>query len=383
MGISIVSITLGICVMIWSFAVTTGFRKEIREKVVGFGAHIEIHFFDNNASYEKRPFPATEELLAEISGMPNVRQVQVCASKAGIVQTESEIEGLVFKGIGPDYDSSFFARHLVRGRFPDYSGEALSNDILISEHLAGKLQMDTGQKIRVYFVQEPVRQRNFRIVGIYNTGLGTYDETFAICSLRHIQKLNGWGADSVDALEILLDDFNGMEETSELLNRILPYDLLAETTKELHPDMFEWISLFDQNVAVLVILMMLVVCISLISTQLTLILEHIPTIGILRTLGCSPKDIRNIFLYICGKMLLKGMLFGNLIAISACLLQERTHLLRLNPQSYFVDYVPMTCQWQHILGINVFVLVVSLGVLLIPAHHTAKRLRIVDAIISK
>ncbi len=369
--------------MIWAFAVTSGFRREIREKVVGFGAHIEIHYFDNNASYERRPFPVTEELLAELSETPNVRKVQCCASKAGIVQTEKEIEGLVFKGIGNDYDTSFFSRHLVRGRFPDYNTENISNDILISEKLADKLELDTGRKIRVFFIQEPVRQRSFRICGIYNTGLGTYDETFALCSIRHIQKLNGWSADSADAIEILLDDFNRMENAGALINRILPYNLLAETAKELHPDMFDWISLFDQNVVVLVLLMMLVVCITLVSTQLTLILEHISTIGILRTLGCTAKDIRNVFLHLCSRMLLKGMLIGNLVAISVCLLQQHTHLLRLNPQNYFVDYVPMTCQWQHIVGVNALVLVVSMGVLLIPAHYTAKRLRIVDAIATK
>lgn len=369
--------------MIWAFAITSGFRKEIREKVVGFGSHIVIHRFDNNQSYEKQPFSLHSLPLSKIERLPNVRCVQKCASKAGIIQTNEEIEGILFKGIDSNYDSLFFARHLVRGHFPNYARENETNNILISSHLANKLQLDTGEKIRVYFIQDPVRQRSFKIAGIYNTGLESYDQTYALCAIRHIQKLNNWTEDSVDAIEILLHDFDKMEATCRQINQTLPYQLNAETTKTLHPDMFEWMSLFDQNVIVLVILITIVVCITLISTLLTITLEQIPAIGMLQTLGCTTQDIRNIFLFISRKILLKGMLFGNATALSVCIVQQQTHLLRLNPKNYFMDYVPMLCQWQHVIGINLLVFAVSICFLLIPSHFVTKQIRIVEALDTK
>lgn len=381
--ISITSVAMGICVMIWSFAITGGFQKEIRDKVIGFGSHIEIHYFDNNFSYEKKPISLNALKLNEIENLPEVRKVQACAYKAGILQTDEEIEGVVFKGIDASYDPDFFREHLVRGHFPDYAEDSLSNDIVISESIAEKLQLDTGQKIRAYFVQDPVRQRSFRITGIYNTGLASFDQAYIICPLRHIQKLNGWTKDSVNTLEILLNDFDQLEASTESVNAILPYNLVAENTKELHRDMFDWISLFDQNVLILVILITIVVCITLISTQLTLILEQIPTIGILQTLGCSPKDIRKVFLYISGRILLKGILIGNCIAILVCFIQQRTHLLHLDPKNYFMDYVPMMCQWQHVVGINVFILVVCIGILILPTYYITRHIRTVDAIETK
>lgn len=381
--IATISVGLGICVMIWAFAITTGFRKEIRDKVTGFGSNIVIHCFDNNQSYEKQPFSLDPALLARFAAMPGVRRVQGCASKAGIVQTDEEIEGVFFKGIDTLYDPQFFTRNLVRGRFPDYRHVEEANSILVSSHLADRLQLDTGERIRVCFVQEPVRQRSFRIAGIYNTGLGSYDQTYALCSIRQIQKLNQWGQDSVDSYEILLDDENQTAQLRDSIQRLLPYQLTAETAQELHPDMFEWLELFDQNVLVLIVLITLVVCITLISTQLTLTLEQIPSIGMLQTLGCSTGDIRQIFLHISGNILLKGMLAGNVVALLVCKLQQETHLLRLDPKNYFMDYVPMQCQWQHLVFINLLVFIISLCFLVIPSHVVTRQIRIVDALETK
>lgn len=381
--IATVSVGLGICVMIWAFAITNGFRKEIRDKVVGFGSHIVIHRFDNNQSYEREPFAIDSATIAAIRSLPNVRHVQCCAGKAGVMQTDTEMEGVYFKGIDSTYDTEFFTHHLIRGRFPDYRQEKEANSILISAHIADRLQLDTGGKIRVYFIQNPVRQRVFNIAGIYDTGLGSYDETYTICDIRHIRKLNNWTEDSADAIEILLHDFDSMDETCTAIQRRLPYNLTAESARTLNPDMFEWIGLFDQNVTILVILITLVVCITLISTQLTITLEQIPTIGMLQTLGSTANDIRNIFLCISGNILLKGMIFGNVIALAVCHLQQRTHMLRLDPKNYFMDYVPMMCQWQHVAGVNLLILLVSFCFLLLPSHLVTKHIRIVDALETK
>ena len=381
--ISVISVALGVCVMIWAFAITSGFRKEIREKVVGFAGHIEIHYFDNNISYEKQSIRTDSVNLEEIARLKEVADLQPDIHKAGIIQKEDVIEGVVFKGVSASFPFPFFQKHLVRGRLPVYEDSITSNDILLSESMARKLRLDTGDKIRVFFVQQPVRQRSFRICGLYNTGLSSYDNNLAVCDIKHLQKLNGWEANEVDGIEVMLHDFRQMESAKEKINALLPYDWIAETAKERHRNLFDWMDLFDQNILVLVILITIVVCITLISTQLTLVLEQTSNIGILQTLGASNNLIRNVFLTISGKILLQGLLWGNGIALAVCFLQNKTHLIRLNPENYFVDYVPMLCQWQHLLGINLFVWLVTMLVLILPTHYITTRIRTVEAIRSK
>lgn len=366
--------------MIWAFAITSGFSREIRDKVVGFGSHIEVHYFDNNTPYEKKAITKESAKIDELKKIPNVKYVQSCASKAGIIQTEEEIEGIVFKGIGSDYQGDFFSKNIVKGCFPSYNDSLTSNNIVISEKIASKLKLDTGMKIHVYFVQQPVRQRNFKICGIYNTGLGKYDETYAICDIRHIQKLNNLRENQVDAVEIILENFDELDESCEYINKILPYDLTAETTKEINSEIFDWMGLFDQNIAVLIILITLVVCITLISTQLTLVLEQISNIGILKTMGVDNKSIRNIFLYISGRIVLKGLITGNAIALFVCFLQNKTHIIKLNPDNYFVDYVPMLCRYQHIIGINIFILLICMLVLILPTYYISRKINTITAI---
>ena len=381
--ISTISVALGVCVMIWAFAITSGFRKEIREKVVGFTGYIDIQYFDNNTSYEKQGICIDSLDFQSIDALPEVTRITSSVHKAGILQKEEMIEGIFFKGVGPDYPLDFFQKNLVRGELPSYNDSSTSNDILLSEAMAIKLRLDTGERIRVYFVQQPVRQRSFHICGIYNTGLNYYDKNFALCDIRHLQKLNGWGAGQVDGIEVALRDFEQMESAKNRINTLLPYNLQAVTAREQQRELFDWMELFDQNILVLVILITLVVCITLISTQLTLVLEQTPNIGILKTLGSGNRLIRNVFLFICGKILLKGLLWGNGIALLVCFLQNETHLLRLNPENYFVDYVPMLCQWQHLLGINLFIWAVTMLVLILPTHHITTRIRTVEAIRSK
>ena len=383
MRISIISVALGICVLIWAFAITTGFRKEIREKIIGFSGHLEIHYFDNNTSYEKRAILIEENMLETLKSVEQVACIRPIIHKAGIIQQNEVIEGLLFKGVAPDYPMQFFQKYLVKGHLPEYDSNNISNDILLSESLAKRLHLDTGGKIRVYFVQQPVRQRAFRICGIYNTGLSSYDNTLSLCDIRHLQKINGWNANQADGLEVTLHDFKQMEKAKSLINSLIPYDWTAETAKESHRELFDWMDLFDQNILVLVILISIVVCITLISTQLTLVLEQTSNIGVLKTLGTSNRLIRNVFLQISSKILLKGMLWGNGIALLVCLIQDKTHLIHLNPDNYFMDYVPMECLWQQVVSINLFVWAVTMLVLILPTHYITTRIRTVEAIRSK
>ena len=379
-SISIVSVALGICILLLTFAITTGFRNEIRNKVIGFGSHIEVAHFDNNFSYESSPIFINTDLIASIEQIEGVVNVQPFTTKAGIVKTENEVEGVVFKGIDSRYDSTFFVKNLVSGMFLSISDSATSNDVIVSETLAKKLQLDVGQKLTAFFIQNPVRQRVFTIKGIYNTGLGVYDKTYIVCDMAHLQKLNGWKNDCVGGLEIIINDFNKLYSIDNQVKDVLPYDMLSSTIIDQHGDIFDWIRLFDQNVFILVFLVIIITGVSLISTQLILSLEHISTIGLLKALGCTTSTIRNLFLFLSAKILGLGLLFGNAIGLLFCFLQHHFQLITLNPDNYYVSYVPIDVQWVQVVFINVGAVLISFAVLLIPAHFVARRTSAITAL---
>jgi len=271
-------------------------------------------------------------------------------------------------------------KNLVKGTFITLSDSVVSNDVIISETLSKKLQLDVGQRFTAFFIQNPVRQRAFTITGIYNTGLSNYDKTYIICDMSHLQKINDWKNDCVGGLEILIDDFDKIDAIHKLVSDVLPYDLLSSTIIERNRDIFDWIRLFDQNVLILVILVIIISGGSLISTQLILSLEHISTIGLLKALGCTTATIRNIFLFLSAKILGFGLLFGNAIGLLFCFLQIHFHFITLNPDNYYVSYVPIDVQWLQVVLINLGAVLISFVVLIIPAHFVAKRISAINAL---
>ncbi|MCL2131230.1 MAG: ABC transporter permease [Lentimicrobiaceae bacterium] len=379
-AISIITVALGVCILLLTFAITTGFQKEIRDKAVGFGSHIEVVHFDNNYSYESSPVFISAELIDAIKQVQGVVHVQPFTTKAGIIKTENDVEGVLFKGIDADYDSLFFVKNLVNGTFLTLSDSATSNDVLVSETLAKKLRLDIGQKFMAFFVQNPVRQRMFTIKGIYNTGFETYDKTHIICDMAHLQKLNDWKNDCVGGLEILIDDFDKIDRMNETISDVLPYDLQSSTIIDRNRDVFDWIRLFDQNVLILIFLVVITTGVSLISTQLILSLEHISTIGLLKALGCTTSVIRNVFLFLSAKILGIGILAGNAVGLLFCFVQNYFHLIKMDPGKYYVSYIPVDVQWLHVLLINIGAVLISFAVLVIPAHFVARRTSAISAL---
>jgi lipoprotein-releasing system permease protein len=379
-SISVLSVALGVVILILAFAITTGFQNEIKEKMVGFGSHIEISHFDNNQSYEHTPIDKNLDVYRQIACLDHVTGVYPFAMKAGIVRGEEDIEGVVFKGIEKNYPTSFFEKHLRKGHFLSLNDSAVSDEIFVSEILSDKLFLDTGQRLLTYFVQNPVRQRMFSVAGIYNTGLGKYDKNIILCDIGHVQKLNDWKPNQVGGIEVLIDDFEKLELVNQQINDMLPADLLASTVEERSRDIFGWIEMFNQNVYILIVLIIVVTSVSLISTQLTISLEHIPTIGILKTLGCTNVVIRNIFLYISAKILTAGLVFGNVIALILCFLQDKYHIIGLNPDNYYVSFVPVEVNVWHVLFINAGVILISIGILVIPSFFVAKKTKAIDAL---
>lgn len=368
------------CVLILTFAITAGFRNEVQSKITGLGAHIAVSHYDNNESFQKVPIVDSENLRRRILAQDNVSHLQATACMAGIIQGHQDVEGVAFKGVGTDYDTSFLFRQIVQGRCLQLNDSAVSNELLVSETFSKRTGLQVGDKVNAFFVQNPVRERKFEIVGIYNTGLSIYDKTYVMCDIRQIVKLKGWADNRIDALEVFVKDFSLLESTTDKVNLAVDYDMKAESIKEQQQEVFNWIDLVEQNVVVLILLIIVIVAVSLISTQLTFALEHIPTIGILKTMGCRNTSISHIFMWVSFKVLFSGMLWGNAVGLLLCWLQHTFHIVTLNPENYYMSYVPINVQWVHVLAVNAGVMLISWCVLVLPAYFVAKKVRITDAI---
>jgi len=298
--IAIISVALGMTVMIISLAILTGFQQGIRDKVIGLGSHIQIVGFDFNNSYESSPVDMNQTFYPYQNDKPGIRHIQVFANKAGIIKTEEHIQGIILKGVGADYDWTFFKNNIIEGTYFEAGGSEKSDDVIISRKLSDKLNINIGDDIRAYFIsggQQQPRGRKFSVTGIYETGLEEIDNLYLIGDIRHIQKLNNWNENQVAGFEVLINDFETIDQVAEEIHEDIPYDLRAVSIKDLYPQIFSWLELQDMNVIVIIVLMVLVAGITMISTLLVLILERTNMIGILKALGARDWSVRKIFLY--------------------------------------------------------------------------------------
>lgn len=366
--IATIAVALGLAVMIIAVAIVTGFQREIRDKVIGFGGHIQIIHFDENISFESTPIDADPELIKQIRTISGVRHVQVFANKPGIIRTEEDIQGVVLKGVDNDFDWSFFGEKLLDGNTLQLSDTSLSNGILVSKKTASLLKLKTGDDVRMYFIIDNlVRARRFVVEGVYETGLEEFDEMFVLCDIGHIQRLNAWSPDQVAGYEILVNDLDQVEDVLERIHNLIPYNLNAVTIKELYPQIFDWLQLQDMNVIIVLTLMVLVAVITMISALLIIILERTNAIGTLKALGYENWNIRKVFLIIAGNIALKGILWGNLAGLVLAFLQKHYGIIKLSQESYYVSVVPVEISFLHLLFLNAGTLIISIIVLLIPS----------------
>jgi len=366
--IAIVSVALGIAVMIVSIAIVTGFQKQIREKIVGFGSHIQIAKFDSNNSFEFEPVSKNQTFYKEIKKTKGIRNIQVFATKAGIIKTSEQIQGVVFKGVGEDFDWSFFSDKLVQGKAFSTLDTVANDSVIISQNLADLLKIKLGEPLRMYFIIDNVtRARRFNVSGIYNTGLAEFDLKFILGDIRQIQKLNDWSSDSVSGFDIYIDNFSELDNMGKAVYKSAGYEMNARTIRDLYPQMFDWLDLQDMNVIIILVLMVLVSGMAMISTLLILILERTSMIGVLKALGARNLSIRRIFLYNAAYIIGKGMLYGNIAGISICLLQSGFNIVSLPQESYFMSVVPINLNVFHILLLNAGTLTACTLMLLLPS----------------
>ena len=385
--IATIGVAIGLAVMIVSVSVVLGFKHTIRDKAIGFGSHITVAEFSTINGINQYPICMDDSMVNLLRKINGVKHVQRFAMTQGILKTENDFLGVMFKGFDEQFDTTFVHQYLVEGTIPTFSGTSSKQQILISKLMADKLQLHAGQSVYAYFINNNVRARKFTIAGIYQTNLKKYDEVICFTDLYTAVKINGWEPDQATGAELTVNDFEKIDQTEEtiiaLVNRTKDkyhHTYSSATVQESNPQIFSWLNLLDLNVWIILVLMICVAGFTMISGLLIIILERTNMIGVLKALGSRNKAIRHTFLWFAVFIIGKGMLWGNILGIGVTLLQKFTGLIKLDPATYYVDTVPVEINLPMLLLINVCTLIVSVFVLIAPSYlishiHPAKSMR--------
>lgn len=374
--IAISAIAIGIIMMLVSVATGIGLQQKIREKVSAFNGQVIISNYDNNNSEVTLvPISKNQDFYPDFKSVPGVSHIQAIASKAGIIRTESAFEGIIFKGVGVDYDWNNIKEYLVEGRLPDFT-KALNEEVIISRFLADRLGLKVGDHFNTFFIKEEQgkmpNSRRFVITGIFSSGFQDFDATYIIGDIRHIQRINKWSPDQVGAFEVFVNDFSEIRATGNQIYEQTSSSLDTKTIIEKYSYIFDWLQLFDFNIIVILVIMILVATINMVVALLVLILERTQMIGILKALGANNWAVRKIFLYNAFYLIMRGLFWGNLIGISLLLIQQHFGIVQLNPENYYVNQAPVYINWGYVILLNLLTVTVCFLVLLIPSYIITK-----------
>lgn len=377
--LGVAAVGLSVAVMILSIAIVTGFQEEIRNRVVGFGSHIQIVNFDSNNSFETNPIQKNLSVIETIRALPGIKNVQPFGTKPGIIKTQDDILGIIAKGVDENFDWEFFESNLVKGSIININDSTTTNDIVISETIASLLKIDVGDEIATFFIDERPRPRRFKIAGIYQTSLKEFDKQFILVDLKHIQRLNEWNNNQISGFEVNLYDSKEIDYwTYEIMN-MTGYQFLDDGSRlrvisitDKYAHIFDWLNLLDMNVIVILLIMSAISIINMISVLIIIILDRISAIGLLKALGATNKTIKNIFLNQAVFIIFRGVLIGNIIAVSLGVLQEKFHILKLNEESYFIDYAPVSIKMGWLILLNIIAVLFILFFMILPTAMVSK-----------
>ncbi len=374
--IGIAAIAIGVIVMMIAIATGIGLQQKIRDKAVAFNGHVTISAFNTNASDESQmPISINQEFYPEFKNIDGITHVQAVAAKFGVIRTETDFEGVVLKGVGLDYDWSYFQEFLIEGEIPKF-GETTSNDVIISEYLANRLGFIVGGSFQMVFGKDDPSKtpfiRKLNIVGIYNSGFQELDETYLFGDIKHIQFFNKWDDDEIGNFEVFLDDYSQLQNIGDAIYQSTPSTLNTQTVSEKYAAIFEWIGIFDKNIYGIIGIMVLVAGINMITALLVLILERTQMIGILKALGSNNWSIRKLFLYNASYLIVLGLFWGNVIGLGLLFAQKYFKLFPLDPSVYYVTEVPVYISAGYIIALNIGTFVLCLIMLMIPSYVITK-----------
>lgn len=415
--VAVVTITIGLAASIVSFLIMNGFQETIANKIYGFSSHLRITKLTTSNSMEEPPFEYNIDVYKHPERFPMIKHIQEYAHKPGLIKTDDEVMGVFVKGIGKSFDQKNFSENLLEGRFINLPDSGYSQEVVISKIIAGKINTRVGDDIIVHFIQDPPRARRLKVVGLYETNLSEYyDSKFIIGDLRMIQRLNGWADSVAGGLEIFIDikkfdrsalfneyvrdtremlemsELNWFQRTSEFISAIyafkfdevamnkahmligedMDYDHNIEKTSDTYFPLFDWLRLISRQVLILLVIILFAVCLNMVSVVIILVMERTQMIGMLKALGATNKTVRSIFMYNGVNLIVRGLLYGNLLGLGICFLQDKFKVIRLNPHDYYMDTVPIGWNWEVIIFLNALIFVLVTLVLLIPTGVIAR-----------
>jgi lipoprotein-releasing system permease protein len=374
--IAIIAIAIGVIMMVIAVATGVGLQEKIREKVSAFNGHVIISAFDDNQSeVSVAPLSIHQDFYPKFTSVKGVSHIQAVAAKAGIIRTEETFEGIIFKGVGKEYKWDNLQEYMVSGRVPKLKGN-LNAEVVISKYLADRLKLKVGDKFNTYFMKEEANSmpniRVFELVGIYNSGFQEFDATYVLGDIRHVQRINKWRNGEVGAFEVFVNDFSKLNEIGEEIYAAIPSTLESRTIEEQYYSIFEWLKLFDFNIILIIIIMIIVGTINMVVALLVLILERTQMIGLLKALGTTNWSVRKIFLYNAAYLIIKGLLWGNAISLGLLFIQKYFEVIKLPPENYYVTVAPVVIDVPAILLINVGTIIICTLLLLIPSYIITK-----------
>ncbi|WP_439482218.1 ABC transporter permease [Cyclobacterium plantarum] len=370
--IAVASIALGLSIMIISFLILGGFQEVISNKVFSFTGHYQVNRFVMSQSLDDSPTSTESNFYTNYTDLDKIRHVQVYANKPGLIKGEEEVEGVMMKGVGPGFDSLSFKSSLIKGRFIQFNEDgSAANEIIISTKIARKMLLDVGDRVTMYFVQDPPRFRRMEVVGLYETFLEDFDDKIVLGDIQVIRVLNDWDKSQVGGFEVFLNDPQDIDSYEESLYDFLDYDLRLVKVTDKFIQIFDWLELLNNNVYVFLALILFVAAFNMVSILFILIMERTPMIGLLKAMGAKNRQIRNIFIWNGVRIIGRGMVLGNIIGLGFGWIQEYTQLIKLNPENYYMSFVPVFWNWPIIIGLNILILLITTAVLFIPAMITS------------
>lgn len=377
--IATAAVALGVAIMILSVAIGMGFKREIRDRLIGFSTHIQISSDDFNVSYEMSPIDNDTSLLRKIREVEGVHHIQPFIIKPGIIKTKDAVQGVALKGVDGEFDWAYISSILEEGTTLQLSDTAKTDGIILSRTLANMLHLQLGDAVRMYFIQDGIRARKFSLTGIYNSHFSEFDKKMALVDIKQLAQLNGWDSTSVSGFEVQMEKIDNLEDISRRIDYIAsmhigPYDtfLRVQNIYQMQPQMFGWLSLLDTNIIVILVLIIAVASLNMISGLLILILENTNTIGLLKAMGSRNSKIRQVFIYMAVWIIGRGMIIGNMVGIALCLVQKYTGLVGLDPDNYYLDTVPILLEGSMLLYLNLGTLAVTTLMLVGPSYIVAK-----------
>jgi len=420
--IAVASIAIGLAAAIVSFLIMQGFQSAVKNKIYGFSNHLLVTKYTMSNAVEEQPFDFKISLYNEPAQFGFVKHVQEFSHKAGLIKTDTEVLGVVFKGVGKSFDVMRFNENLIEGKFIHFPDSGYSNEVLLSRVIADKINAKTGDDIVIHFFQNPPRFRRLTVSGIYETNLSDYfDSKVIMGDIRMVQRLNDWAPNEAGGLEIEVDlksyneftlwredfsrymshiqeeidndpevtnkffatisaildykfDFDkvAMEESARKIGESMDYDLYLQTVRDKYIQVFEWLDLIKRQVKILLVVILVVVCVNMISVILILVMERTQMVGILKAMGAQNRFIRSVFLYNGMNLIAKGLFFGNVVGLGLCFLQDQFKFISLNPHDYYMEYVPIQWSWATVVLLNVIIFVTVLIVLLLPTRFITR-----------